>query len=118
MHATNRTLIRIFMSTSPPLPFALHALPTGDLTTAGCLERGVADLESVGPPGACMTPSIETMAPTMLFRMSPLLTRRARVGVFVRRAWRRQICRHHRARRTCAREWPRQRDAAARQQRT
>jgi hypothetical protein len=24
---------------------------------------------SVGPPGACMTPSMETMAPTIIFRM-------------------------------------------------
>src|SRR6266403_3361701 len=30
---------------------------------------------SVGPPGACMTPSMETMAPTIIFRMghSPCL---------------------------------------------
>src|SRR6266550_6793856 len=31
---------------------------------------------SVGPPGACMTPSMETMAPTIIFRMghSPCLS--------------------------------------------
>src|SRR5688500_18260804 len=28
---------------------------------------------SVGPPGACMTPSMETWAPTMIFRMVTLL---------------------------------------------
>src|SRR3954462_7821137 len=31
---------------------------------------------SVGPPGACMTPSMETMAPTMIFRMCPLFRQR------------------------------------------